>query len=104
MRGGVKGHRGLREEGGRSAVEGGRNGDNTGRPHGETELGGWTTTAKRRTIAEKEHGRRGHDQVSRDGDGGEHRKRRDGEEESDDASEGWSNESAEDSAGLETEE
>ena len=51
-------------------------------------------------------GRQGHKQgqVSSDGDGGEHRKRWDGQEESDDASAGWSGKSAEDLAGSETEE
>ena len=62
---------------------------------GETERGGRITTARRRTTAERERGRRGHNQVSSDGNGGERRKR-DGQEESGYASNGWSGESVED--------
>ena len=61
-------------------------------------------TARRRTTAEEERGRRRHEQVSSGGDGGERRERGDGQEESDNASKGWSGESAEDSAGLERKE
>ena len=49
-------------------------------------------------TAEKECGRRGHKQVSRDGIRGESRERGDGQEESNDASKGWSGESTEESA------
>ena len=54
-------------------------------------------------MTDTKRGRQGHDQVSSNGDGGE-RRERDGQEESDDASEGWIGKSAEDSEGLETEE
>ena len=87
MRGGVKGHRGLREEGERSAGEGGRNRD-TGRPLGEAETGGRTTTTRRRTTAETGRRRQGHDQVSSDGGGGEPRERWESQEEIDNASKG----------------
>ena len=73
--GGACGRKGLREEGGRSAGEGGRNRDGTGRPRGEAETGRRTTDARRKTTAEKARGRRGQEQeqVSSDGDGSEHR-------------------------------
>ena len=52
---------------------------------------------------ERERGRRGHDQVSSDKDRGK-RRERDVQGESNDTSEGWNSESAEDLAGSETEE
>ena len=57
---------------------------------------GWTT-------AETERRNFGQDQVSSDKDRGK-RRERDVQEESNDTSEGWSSESAEDLAGSETEE
>ena len=63
-----------------------------------------TTTARRRTKGDKERGRQGHEQVSGDGDVGERCKKGDGQEESDDASKGWSGNSAEDLVGSEREE
>ena len=65
--------------------------------------GGRTWAAQGRTMTDTKRGRQGHDQVSSNGDGGE-RRERDGQEESDDASAGWSGVSAENSAGSETEE
>ena len=61
---------------------------------------------RRRTTAEKVCGRKGHNhkQMRSDRDGKERRAREDGQEGSNDTSEGWSGKSAEDSAGLETEE
>ena len=71
--GGVSGHKGLREEGGRRTGEGGLNRDAWGRPRGEAETGQRKAT-RGMTTAEEEHGRRSHDeQVSSDGDRGEHR-------------------------------
>ena len=55
-------------------------------------------------TAEKERKRQGHKQGISDKNGGERRERGDGQEESNDVSEGWSRESTEDSTGLETEE
>ena len=101
-RGGVSGREGPRAEGGRSAGEEGRN-RYTGRPRGEAETGGRMTTTRRKTTAERECGRWVRDQVSSNGDRGE-RQERDGQEESNGASERWSGESAEDSEGSETEE
>ena len=100
--GGAIGCKDLREEGGRNTGEGGRNRKKTGWPRGEAETGGATT--RRRTPEEKERGIRGHGQVSSDGDRGEHRERRDSQEESNNAREVWSGETAEDLAGSETEE
>ena len=58
-RGGVSGRKGTREEGRRSAGEGGRTGDATGRTRGETEMGRRTMTAQRRTTADMGSRRRG---------------------------------------------
>ena len=104
VQGGVSGHKVPMEEGGRTAGEGGRNGDETGWLCGEAETGGRTTVARRRTTAEKECGRRGHKQVSSNGDGGERRDIGDEQKESNNASKGWSGKSAEDLEGSETEE
>ena len=80
--GGASGRKGPREEGGRSAGEGGRNGDETGWPRGEAGTGGRTTATRRRKIAEKARRRWGHDhkQVIIDSDGGERRVRGDDQE------------------------
>ena len=101
-RGGVSGRKVLREEGGGSAGEGGRNGVTTGRTHARR--GGEGEEDDDRTEEDDDGDRaqeRGQDQVSSNGDWGELRER-DVQEESDDASEGWSGGSAEDSAGSET--
>ena len=63
------------------------------------ERGGGATTTRRRKTAEKERGRRIHEQMSSNGNRGERCKRRDGQEESDEAIEGWSGKSVEDLAG-----
>ena len=57
-RGGASGCKGPREEGGRSAGEGGRNGDGKGRPCSETETGMRMTAARRRRTSEQECGGR----------------------------------------------
>ena len=62
------------------------------------------TTTRRRTTAVKEHGRQDHIQGSSNGDRVEQRKRADGQEESNNAREGWSGVSAKDLVGSETEE
>ena len=89
---GEKHHR-RREEQGQNRMVAWRGGD-----------GGETTTARRRTTEDTGRRRRGHNQVSSDGDGVERREIWDGQEESDDASQGWIRENAEDLAGSETEE
>ena len=58
MHGGASGCKGPREEGGRSAGEGGRNGDGKGRPCSETETGMRMTAARRRRTSEQECGGR----------------------------------------------
>ena len=85
----ASGHKGPREEGGRSAGEGGRNRDGTWRQCGKAETGRRTTAARRRTTEEQSLRRRGQEQeqVSSDGDRGDHRARGDSQEGSDDASE-----------------
>ena len=62
--------------------------------------------ARRTMAAEKAHGRWGQyqEQVGSNGDGGERRARGEVQEGSDNTSEGWIGESAEDSEGSETEE
>ena len=104
-RGGASRCKVPREEWGRSAGEGGRNGDATRRPRVEAETGRRKTTARGRETADTERRGQGQDQdqLSSNGDWGELRKR-DGQEESDDASEEWSGRSADDSGGSDTEE
>ena len=64
------------------------------------------TAARRKKTAEQACGRRGQEQeqVSSDGDGGEHRARGGDQERSDDASEEWSGDNTEKSEGSSTEE
>ena len=91
---------GPKEGRGRRAVEGGRDREEPGWPRREAEMGGKKTATRRTTTAEKSCGSRGHDhnQVSSNGDGGEHREIRDGQEGSNETSDGLSGESADDLA------
>ena len=104
--GGASGCKGLREEGGRSAGEGGRNWDGKGRLCGKAETGRRTTDTRRSRTAAQARGRRGqeHEQVSIDGDRGEYRTRGNGQEGSNAASEVWSGAYKEESKGSAKEE
>ena len=55
VQGGASGRKGLREEGGRSAGEGGMNEDVTGRPCGNMETGKRMMAARRRMTAQQAH-------------------------------------------------
>ena len=103
-RGMVSGCKGLREEGGKSAGEGGRNGEAVGRPCGEAHTMMMSTlTARGKTMAEMECGRRGQEyQVHSDRDKGE-RCKTCGLWESNVTSKGWSGRSTDDLAGSEKE-
>ena len=87
----ASGRKGPMEDGGRSANKGGRNGEEKGQSRGEAKTGRRKTTARGRTKAETGCRRRGQDQyhVSNYVDWVERRKR-DGQEDRDDASKGWS--------------
>ena len=71
----MSGRKGTREGRGRSAGEGGRKGDRTGRPQGKSDTVMWKTAA-RNTTAEQAQGGQGkyhRDQVSRAVEGGDYR-------------------------------